>query len=717
MAPKASKGGKAAKQNEGPTEADEPLQAVVFTDSHETRFIPFTYSQPRCLLKLANTPLIEYTLEWLASVGVQEVFVHTAGNHSEQVEAYLEQSKWQDTFDSLRTITSAATSVGDAMRDLDEKGLMKGDFISVYGDLVANIDISAALSSHKTRRLKNKDAIMTMILREAGDYHRTKDQHNRQCFVIDSDTSRCIHYEQVRPRKSPRLDIPAEVMKDHVDIDMREDLIDCGIDICTPDSLAQWSDSFDWKRPRKDFVHGVLQDYETFGRTIHTHIVKEGYAARVNSLRAYDAVSKDVVSRWTYPYSPDMNMLADQSYQLAKGNVYREDRVTLARSSSIGRRTVLGEGTSIGESSVVINSVIGRRCVVGKRVRIENAYIWDDAHIGDDTVVETAIVANEVSVGNKCHVKRGALVSQGVKVADGVVVEENMRLAKVKRDDDDEFVQGVTDPKVVGEGGEGFLIELNKEEEQVYEALLAGVQDMDLVEDDDNDSDFDSDDEDGAEFEHEMIPAARSGSFASVASNESEEGAELKRKKAEFVRTATDSVLDGMTKKQNEDNIQLELQSHRLAENAEDSWIREAVAAAFSRYIVALTENEEEPQKPKVAAEAAIMTNQRLITACVKEAGEQAEFLLFLQIDLLHRQQGGEVLLHAAYVLAIEDFVDSVGLQEWWDDSRSSRTQELQDLRDKAKGVVTSMVAAAAAESSEDEESGEDEDEDDEDDE
>ncbi|KAK5687708.1 translation initiation factor eIF-2B epsilon subunit, GEF [Elasticomyces elasticus] len=705
MAPKASKGGKAAKHNEGPTEAEEPLQAVVFTDSHETRFIPFTYSQPRCLLKLANTPLIEYTLEWLASVGVQEVFVHTAGNHSEQVEAYLEQFRWQDTFDSLRTITSAATSIGDAMRDLDEKGLMKGDFISVYGDLVANIDISAALSSHKTRRLKNKDAIMTMILREAGDYHRTKDQHNRQCFVIDSETSRCIHYEQVRPRKSPRLDIPAEVMKDHVDIDMREDLIDCGIDICTPDSLAQWSDSFDWKRPRKDFVHGVLQDYETFGRTIHTHIVKEGYAARVNSLRAYDAVSKDVVSRWTYPYSPDMNMLADQTYQLAKGNVYREDRVTLARSSSIGRRTVLGEGTSVGGGSVIINSVIGRRCV------IENAYIWDDAHIGDDTVVETAIVADDVSVGNKCHVKRGALISHGVRIANGVAVDENARVAKVKRDDDDEIVQGVTDPKIVGEAGEGFLIELNEEEEEVYQALLAGVQDMDLVEedDDDDDSDFDSDEE-VDEFEHEMVPAARSGSFASVASNESGENGDTRQKKASFVAEAAKTMVAQMEDKVDVDNIQVELQALRFGDNAEDGWIRQAVAIAFSTYIALLVIGGTKPQQ---AALGAIKSNKRLIEACVADTDEQAEFLYLLQVDLVHREQGDAILSRAAEALVKVDLVDGDSLTQWWEEKRSSATQELQDVRAKAKEVVDIM---ADSDSDEDGDDDDDEDADDEED-
>jgi len=42
----------------------------------------------QCLLPLANTPLIEYTLEFLANAGVEEVFLY-GGAHSDKLEKYL----------------------------------------------------------------------------------------------------------------------------------------------------------------------------------------------------------------------------------------------------------------------------------------------------------------------------------------------------------------------------------------------------------------------------------------------------------------------------------------------------------------------------------------------------------------------------------------------------------------------------------------------------
>lgn len=39
-------------------------------------------------MPLANTPLIEYTLEFLANAGVEDVFLY-GGAHSDQLEKYI----------------------------------------------------------------------------------------------------------------------------------------------------------------------------------------------------------------------------------------------------------------------------------------------------------------------------------------------------------------------------------------------------------------------------------------------------------------------------------------------------------------------------------------------------------------------------------------------------------------------------------------------------
>ena len=597
------------------------------------------------------------------------------------------------------------------MRDLDQKQLITGDFICVYGDVIANIPMETAIAAHRARREKNKKAIMTMVLREAGESHRTKSQNIRPAFVIDPETERCVHYEQLRPRQTPRLDIAEEVLKDHVEVEVREDLIDCGIDICTPEVLAQYTDNFDWQLPRRGFLYGVLKDFETNQLTVHTYIANRGYASRVKNLQAYDAVSKDVVSRWTYPLCPDVNMLPDQSYQLEKGNVYKEDGVVLARSSLINHKTVLGKATSVGEGTTISNSIIGRRCVIGKRVKIDGAYIWDDAWIGDGATIDKAIVANEASVGRDCYIQAGALISYGVSIAKGVTVDGNSRVTKHKRRrrySQDKAIRSTTDPKIVGEGGEGCQMEVDEEDDELIETLVPGdIYNMaELSLSAESISTLNSEDEDeGTDYFSHRRRSSRSDSFASIGSDES---GETRRKAADFHHDASTSIVDGLQQGHDAENIQLELQALRLSSNAEDKQIRRAVAVALMKRIAGLVES---GQSPKDAVANVLLPNKLLIERCVAterdEYSEQVEFLLFMQTDLVRRQQGDKILLFASNALAHGDLVEAEGFEQWWNDPRSSATEELKAVRQDTKQLVDVLVG--------DEDDDEDEDEEDED--
>lgn len=65
-------------------------------------------------------------------------------------------------------------SLGDAMRDVYTHQIITGDFVLVAGDLVSNVRIDEVVRAHKERRRTNKDAIMTMVVKQSGAHHRTR---------------------------------------------------------------------------------------------------------------------------------------------------------------------------------------------------------------------------------------------------------------------------------------------------------------------------------------------------------------------------------------------------------------------------------------------------------------------------------------------------------------------------------------------------------------
>ena len=103
------------------------LTAVVIADAYNNSFNPITPTQPHCLQLLAGRPLIDYTLEWLLHNGLYEVILYLSSAPA-RVKSWLASSKWsQDSSCRALKITTIVNedsgSLGDACRDLDEKGV------------------------------------------------------------------------------------------------------------------------------------------------------------------------------------------------------------------------------------------------------------------------------------------------------------------------------------------------------------------------------------------------------------------------------------------------------------------------------------------------------------------------------------------------------------------------------------------------------------------
>ncbi|KAL4774168.1 nucleotide-diphospho-sugar transferase [Aspergillus nidulans var. acristatus] len=703
MAPK--KGGGSNKPRGNATEeVEETLQAVVLADTFETRFEPFTLDKPRCLLPVANTPLIEYTFEFLANAGVEEVFLY-GGAHSDKLESYINASKWRapsSPFKQFTFLKSTSTSVGDVMRDLDGKHLITGDFLVVSGDVVSNLPIDGALAKHRERRQADKNAIMTMILREAGRNHRTKASSVSPVFVVDPTKDRCLHYEEIdhRSSESSRLTIDAELITTFPEIDIRQDLIDCNIDICTPDVLSLWSDSFDYQTPRKQFLYGVLKDYELNGKTIHTHIIEDHYVARVRNLKAYDAVSKDVISRWAYPLCPDTNLLPGHNYELRKGTLYQEQDVTLARSCVVGRRTVIGQGTSIADRSTVKDTVLGRNCKVGKDVTLEGAYIWDNAVIGDGTTIRHAIIADDVVIGKNCTVEQGALVSFGVKIADDVLVNEGRRITNATREEDDN--PPASDPKIVGEGGEGYEYvpydEDDDDDEIASNASSGLIYNMAKLS-------LSTDSISTLSSEISDYGGSRSGSFATSVSDDEDQD-------SHFVQDAAASVFDSLRDGVTSDVVQLELVSLRMTANASDHEVRRAVTSAFMKRVAQLMEGGQGARDAvhDIFSKYHEIIERALFDRDTDAKPDQVDLLIQFQQDLVHRPRGETVLLFLAKELYELEVVEEEALEQWWADERSTSTEEMRKVRAQTQQFIDWLAEAEEEESSEEEEDEEESD-------
>ncbi|KAG0295145.1 hypothetical protein BGZ96_012433 [Linnemannia gamsii] len=437
---------------------EQVLQAVILADSFDERFQPITLETARCLLPLCNVPLISYTFEFLAVAGVQEVFVFCC-SHSDKVKAFVKKYEKSSNMKINTIVSQELMSVGDAMRELDAKQLIDTDFILVTGDVVSNMKLDQVLEEHRARRQADKSAIMTMVLKKASPQHRSRSVGDGSLFVLDQGSKECLHYQPVKAFKSTREDrrmtMNMEIFDKHPEIQLRNDLIDCQVDICSVEVPALFTENFDYQDIRADFVHGILTS-DLLGKTIHFHEVSDVYAARVRSTQMYDAVSKDIISRWTFPMVPDSNLQVGDCYEYRRGLVYKEKSVVLSRTCVVEEKVVIGANTQIDEMAVLSNCVIGKNCVIGANVKIDNAYIWDNVVIKDNCVVQHSIIANDAVLEQGVTINKGCLISFKVTVGANTTVPAYSRLtALAEGEDDDSDAELISDPAVVGATGRG----------------------------------------------------------------------------------------------------------------------------------------------------------------------------------------------------------------------------------------------------------------------
>ncbi|XP_060623336.2 translation initiation factor eIF2B subunit epsilon [Anolis sagrei] len=430
----------------GQEEAPPPLQAVLVADSFNRRFFPVSKDRPRALIPLANVAMIDYTLEFLTATGVEETFVFCCWKSAE-IKDHILKSKWcrSNSPNTVRFVTSDLyRSLGDVLRDVDAKSLVRSDFILVSGDVVSNINVSTALQEHRLRRKLEKNvSVMTMIFKECSPGHRARCQEDDIIIATDSATKRVLHYQKTRGLK--RFRFPMSLFQRNIEeVQVRHDLLDCQISICSPQVAELFTDNFDYQT-RDDFVRGLLVNEEVLGNQIHMHATSEEYGVPVSNLLMYESVSSDILQRWVYPMAPEMNITGDekQSCTHSRHNIYRGAEVSLGHGSVLEENVLIGQGTSVGKNCSISNSVIGPNCNIGDEVVLDRAFLWNGVSVADGVTIRQSIVCDEavvkkgVTLNPHCVLTSQVVVGPDITLPEGTVI--SLHPTDEVEDDDDQF--------------------------------------------------------------------------------------------------------------------------------------------------------------------------------------------------------------------------------------------------------------------------------------
>lgn len=411
---------------------EEPLVAVILADSYDDHFAPLTLNWPRCLLPLANVPLLHYSIESATRTGVAHIYVLTRA-HAHLIRQHVDDALQDLLHGQGINITVMSTpealSEGDAIRELDAKQVLRSDFLLYRSDSVCTMDLHSVVDRHRQRRKLDKDAIMTMCCMPVRDDTPMRSRATRPVQYVDPATNQILHYEMLSGHPKRKAVMPYELLRlddknGFDEIDVRFDLVDAGVHVCSIDVPPLFSENFDYQSLSTDFIPGILTS-DLLDSKIFLHIGKRGYGGRAQDTQTYDAISRDVLRRWTSPLTPASSAWLGERLAERSGWRYVGRDVESDRTSNVGPCSMIASRCALGSNVTIVGSILCEGVEIGQGSSIVDSHIHTSASVGNNVTMSNCIVGrgakvlDNVKLGRGCLIGADCVVGPDVSLPDG----------------------------------------------------------------------------------------------------------------------------------------------------------------------------------------------------------------------------------------------------------------------------------------------------------
>lgn len=321
------------------------MQAIILATGESHKLRPLTVTLPSPLLPVANRPVMGYGIELLARHGVKQITVslhHLAG----EIERFFgDGRRWGVSlhYRLQREVMGTAGSLLLAKQALTET------FIVLPGDIVADVDLTAALAAHQA-----STSVATIITRPLQASGAGVDQNNHTLNHTANHT---------------------------------------GIYIFEPEVMA----AIPYRTPF-DIQEQLIPHLLSTGATVHKYEA-EGYYNPLNTWADYQAAQKYLLhNERTTETSGRARFVSLTGLEVQRG-------VWLGRKSSvhpqanlvppvyIGEQCQIGKGVELGPYAVLGNHVI-----VDENATIANSTILNDTYVGQLLHLQNKVVAGKLVI-------------------------------------------------------------------------------------------------------------------------------------------------------------------------------------------------------------------------------------------------------------------------------------------------------------------------------
>ncbi|XP_044749591.1 translation initiation factor eIF-2B subunit epsilon [Coccinella septempunctata] len=381
------------------------LQAVVFTDTFNDEFYPLTQDLPSTLIPLMDKPILSHTLEALQAGGVQEVFLFCKSGIS-AIQEFIRKAQEEKVLWSFLKIelirSESCRTLGDCLRDLDGRGLIRGDFVLVEPGAIANIDLLPIFRKHKEITRNDKGACLTMICMKTG-IEQNMECEADDCMYVTSPEGKLVYYKTYFNAADRKTSVPMDIILKYDRLSWHRGQRDIHISICSEKFLPLFSDNFDFET-KEEFIKNLLMNEDVMDCSMYVHEISGvSYGGAIINWQNYQSISFE---------------LFDMSIKKSSSG-YKE-----VNSKDSKLRSIVGPNTRIPSSAKVSRCIIGENVTIGKNVCLEDAIVFSNSKLGDNVKVRLSVIGSNCTIMNNCEILNNCVLGNNVQISEKTIVDK-----------------------------------------------------------------------------------------------------------------------------------------------------------------------------------------------------------------------------------------------------------------------------------------------------
>ncbi|CDF36815.1 Translation initiation factor eIF2B, subunit gamma [Chondrus crispus] len=425
------------------------MQVLLLAGTRGSRMPPLATPSPKCMLPIANRPMLFYSLFSIARA-VDYVLVVTSAQHADAVREYCQNVFPEDplvralrrpalTVDVLETDPDAGTA-----ELLAQLNLQPADVLVMSADYVGDIDLAALADRHREKGVAatvafveketNTDTDSAAKGKKGG---KKKPKGAVEGFdvegyaLLNQADNRLLAVFSKADLEAGSLRAAAPLVNRYPSISVRSNLSDPHIYILNfslvQQLLFKYSkisslkyDLIPYLARRQHTLSDEVADWELGLRDVSVvaDVITGVYAKRANTVDSFKRANLAIAGGLLDAFLNPNKEQADKDVPAKKNKEKKSEKVSVFETEgercNVSTDSAVGPGVSAGDRVSIKKSVIGAGCQIASNVKVNGCVVLDNVTLEEGANLAGCVVCEGASIGGGATLKNCNVASHFV---------------------------------------------------------------------------------------------------------------------------------------------------------------------------------------------------------------------------------------------------------------------------------------------------------------